>query len=204
MSSVFRRSAIGLGIGAAVLLTAAVSLAEIRWDLQPPGTNAYDWTLTQHWRYMEGGAGNSNYGCSASDCSYHPIGESNTFWGGAPNSGAPECLEVTTLPTTTTLNPDTVIEVYDSNANQWKYINDDFGGTYQSHARIWFEGSGTRSSLVRVRAYSSSHNSDDFKITITRRDLTKAACTSGQSSIPWAQISEPTPPTFVLTMSTFH
>jgi hypothetical protein len=208
MSSIFKRSTMGLGIGGAVLLTVATSLARITWDLQPAGTGAYDWTLTQHWTFNVTGGGDSNLpSCSNHDCSYHPIGDNtyggNTVWG--PNA-APECLELTTWPGTLTTNPDTVIEVLDPATNSWKYISDDYGNTFQSHARVWFEAAGTASSFLRVRAYSSYRNSDDFQITITRRDLTKAQCTNGQTAIPWVQISQPTttPPTVVVTMSTFH
>jgi hypothetical protein len=206
MSSAFRRSTMSFGIGATVLLTAAVLFADIRWDLQPAGTGAFDWTLTQHWRFNFTGGGNSNLPSCNNDCSYHPIGDNtyggNTFWGGS--HAAPECLELTTWPGTVTTNPDTVIEVLDPATNSWKYISDDYGGTHQSHARVWFEGAGTASSFLRVRAYSSYDNSDDFKFTITRRDLTKAQCTSGQTAIPWVQISQPTPPTVVVTVSNFH
>lgn len=216
MSIVFRRSIMGLGIGAAVLLTAAVLFAEIRWDLQPAGTDAYSWTLTQHWRFNYTGLGtqamdHANCNNNPSTCTYHPIGGdggySNTFWGTSGTSGAAaECLEVTTWPGTVTTNPDTVIEVLDPASNTWKYISDDYNDTYQSHARIWIEGTGTGSSQLRIRPYSTADNADDFKVTITRRaDLNNnISCTSGQTDIPWVQISQLTPPTVVVTVSSFH
>ena len=117
---------------------------------------------------------------------------------------ADECLEVTTHPGLHTPNPDTVIEVY--NGGYWQLINDDFGGTLQSHARIWISApAATMEFALRVRAYGPYQNSDDFYVTITRRDISESQCTSGQSAIPWAQITQVGGnPQAIVTLSSFH
>jgi len=195
-----------VGIGTAILLHAAPSPARITWDLKPAGTGSYDWTLRQHWTFNRTGA-SGNYGPCNSDCNYHSLGESGdggggvVSWGG-PGRAAPECLEVTTYPGAFTANPDTVIEV-DVSGQGWQMVSDDFGGTWQSHARIWIEPVVTTMVFhLRVRAYSSSHNSEDFNVTITRRDLTKAQCTSDQTTIPWVQVTDS--PSLTATLSSFH
>jgi len=193
-----------LGISAVVLMTAATSLAKVTWDLQPSGTGTYDWTLRQHWFFDEQGATDAyGGGCTAmAPCSFHSLANV-VSWGG-PGMAAPECLELTTYPGNPwdTPNPDTVIEVSDQN-NAWQMVNDDYGGTWQSHARVWIEPiRTTMTAKLRVRAYSSAHNSDDFYVGITRRDLTKSQCTSGQSTIPWVQITDS--PSFNVTLSTNH
>jgi|GEM_PF-6481760 len=198
------RLATHLGIAAAILLQAATSLAKITWDLKPTGTGNYDWRLRQHWRFPEAGA-SSDYAPTCSDnCNYHSLGSENdgkdVTWGG-PGRAAPECLEVATYPGAFTSNPDTMIETYDSGV--WRMVNDDFAGTWQSKARIWVEPVNTTMIFgLRVRAYSPSHNLDDFDITITRRDITKSQCTSGQTTIPWVQVTDS--PALTVTLSSFH
>lgn len=198
------RLGLKLGMGAAVLTLAATSLAKITWDLKPSGLGNWDWTLKQHWTFNRLN-GTGAYGSCNGNCSYHSLGgdysDPDVSWGG-PGHAAPECLEVTTYPGAFTSNPDTVIEVLDAN-QVWQRINDDFGGTLQSHARIWIEPVLTTMTFhLRVRAYNSGHNSDDFYVGITRRDVSKATCTSGQSTIPWLQITDS--PQLTYTLSTFH
>jgi hypothetical protein len=193
-----------IGVCAAALLTAQPAFARITWDLKPTGTNNYDWTLRQHWHYNRTGA-SAGYGSCYGNCNYHSLGADNdpdVSWGG-PGNAAPECLEVTTYPGQYTSNPDSVIDVLDSNTGTWLLISDDFGGTYQSHARIWIEAPVTTlSAHLRVRPYGYYSNSDEFYVTITRRDLTKSQCTSGQTSIPWVQITNS--PSLTFTLSSFH
>ncbi|HEV3057179.1 MAG TPA: hypothetical protein VGY48_02975 [Vicinamibacterales bacterium] len=222
MSRTFKLST-GLGVGAAVFLTTAISTANIQWD-QPSGTNPYDWTITQHWVYNRTVAQyNTTYAPWACTygCMYHAIGDGNgnTSWGG-PGLAAPECLEIATHPTQTTTNPDTVIEVMGGDA-QWQMVNDDFGGTLQSRARIWINASqATMEFGLRIRGYSTNQQFDDFLVTITRRDTSygnsqcapghcttaqlESACTSGQT-IPWADITQVSgAPSAVITLSNFH
>jgi hypothetical protein len=180
------RSIVGLGVSAIVVLTSGTLNARITWNLRPPGTNTYDWTLRQHWSYNRYGASAGYGGCSG-DCYYHSLGsdEPDVSWGGAQ----PFCLEVTTYAGQYTPNPDTVIEV-EISGNPWQLISDDFGGTLQSHARIWIQPVMTTMVVrLRVRPYGPWGNNDEFFVTITRRDLTKSQCTSGQS-LPWAQITD--------------
>jgi hypothetical protein len=200
MTRLFRLG-LKLGLGAAMLTTAATSLAKITWDLKPSGTGAYDWTLRQHWTFDESG-GTGVYGSCNGNCSYHSIG-TNVAWVEENGSkSAPECLELTTYPGRGTPNPDTVIEVLDT-SNLWQRISDDYGGTLQSHARIWIQPVVTTMTFaLRVRSYSSAHNGDEFYVGITRRDISKASCTSGQTTIPWVQITDS--PARTITLSTFH
>ncbi len=199
------RLGMNLGIAAAIFLQATTSLAKITWNLQPAGTGAYDWTLRQHWRFNEQGASSQYAPTCGGGCSYHSLGsdsnDKDVSWGG-PNMAKPECLEVTTYRGAYTSNPDTMIEVLDG-SNAWQVVSDDFGGTYQSRARIWIEAAKTTMTFgLRVRSYRPANNSDDFDIAITRRDITKSQCTSGQTTIPWVQITDD--PTFKVTLSTFH
>lgn len=188
---------ITLGLSAAIFLQASVSSAKITWDLQPAGTGAWDWSLLQHWTFNRTGAVGS-YGNCNGDCNYHSLGTEDDGEGGNVSwAAADECLELTTMPGAWTANPDTVIEVQSSGA--WQMVSDDFGGTWQSHARIWIHTNSTLTFRLRVRAYSSARNSDDFYIQTIRRDISQAACTSGQSTIPWAEINDSG-----VTMSNFH
>jgi hypothetical protein len=197
-----------LGIGAAVLLTATASSARITWDLQPGGTQPYDWTFTQHWLFNESSsvpdAYTNGYCSSTNPCAFHGLGAGtapdvdnlNTEWAGNPTYGtaAPECLEVTTHPGLNTSNPDTVIEALDSSGT-WQMVNDDMAsGVWQSHARIWLNSGGdTMEFGLRIRAYGYWENWEDFNVTITRRDVGTgnagmAACTTNQS-LPWVQFT---------------
>lgn len=202
----FRAFKVGLvfGIGASVLLTAGLACAKVTWNLQPAGTGTWDWSLVQHWTFNRPGA--------PGEPNYHSIGsddDRNNAWGFSDPTeiAAPECLEITTSPGSGGRNTDTVIEVQDTGYN-WQVVSDDFGGTYQSHARIWIQPvTSTMAFALRVRAYSSYSNSDDFFITTTRRDFgssqdPKASCTSGQTAIPWVQITDS--PHFTVTLSSFH
>lgn len=197
------RMGVSTMVAAALLLQPTMSFAKITWNLKPVGTGSYDWTLRQHWRFNRTGA-SGNYGPCNGDCNYHSLGDfgdADVSWGG-PGKAAPVCLEITTYPGAFTANPDTVIEMVDT-SNDWQRISDDFGGTLLSHARIWIEPVTTTMTFhLRIRAYSSSHNSDDFDVTITRRDITKAQCTSDQTTIPWVQFTDS--PQFTVTSSTFH
>jgi len=178
-----RSESFGVKKATVVLLAAALNVglleapaqAAVTWDLKPSGAGDYDWTLgSYHW-YQEL---NNNLG-------------RNTFslrgilWG---NSAA-ECLEYSTAPGRYYSNPDTRIWVWDGAANVYRSINDDFGGTLQSKARVWIalDASGGEYD-VQVAPWSTDGNSDDFKLTVTRRDLTEAQCTTGQTTIPWAKV----------------
>jgi hypothetical protein len=72
----------------------------------------------------------------------------------------------------------------------WRSVNDDFGGTLQSKARFWIATAGGVSLdfLIRVEAFNATYNSMDFFLNFTRRDLTESACTTGQTTIPWAKM----------------
>jgi len=212
----FLRLGVNLGMSAAVLLTAATSLARVTWNLKPAGMGDYDWTLKQHWEFNRTGASSSLGNC-VQNCNYHSYGadEPDVSWGTSDPNGnnrtaAPECLEIQTYAGIITANPDTVIDVKDQNGT-WQLVNDDFGGggSRISRARIWIDNLVTTMTFhMRIRAYSSVHNSDDFYVTTTRRDFganvatARAACTSGQTTIPWVQVTDS--PTSTVTFSSFH
>jgi hypothetical protein len=163
-----------LAVVVAASLATVPARAAITWDLQPAGTGEWDWNL-----------GGFNLSFPLTD----PVTGLNFYeWAGISwNPAAAHCLEITTTPGYNTPNPDTRIWIYDHGT--YRSINDDFGGTYQSKARLWIGRTG--SSLewyIHIQAYSAYHNSEDFHFSITRRDLTQAACTTGQTTIPWASI----------------
>jgi hypothetical protein len=149
--------------------------AAITWNLQPPGTGGWDWTLSgENWTFTNSDGPNT---------------PSYKLWGGiawAPAAG--ECIEIATLQGSGTLNPDTRLWIYDHGT--YRSVNDDFGSTLQSKMRLWigYTTGGSLEYYVKVAAYSSAHNSEDYGITTTRRDLSRAACTTGQTTIPWAAV----------------
>jgi hypothetical protein len=163
---------------AALLLVASSGHAAITWNLQPPGTGAWDWSLSgENWTY------------SITD----PVtGIAWAAWSGiAWGPAAGHCIELATLPGSGTQNPDTRIWVQQGTSGVWKSINDDFGGTLQSKARLWVSMTSKLGSLeyyLKIAPYAASENTQDFAFTETRRDLSQAACTTGQTTIPWASI----------------
>lgn len=195
------RLGITLGLSAAILLQATVSSAKITWDLKPSGTGSYDWSLLQHMTFNRTGAVGSYGGCNG-DCNFHSLGDYGDGEGGNISwaRAADECFELTTKAGDWTANPDTVIEVSKSGSD-WQMVSDDFGGTLASHARIWIESDGSVLTYqLRVRAYSSYSNAGDFYLQTVRRDISKKACTSDQTALPWAQISWSSD----ITLSSFH
>jgi|SRR5882724_4673570 len=169
---------VALSAFAALLLVASSGHAAITWNLQPPGTGAWDWTLSgENWTY------------NITD----PVtGIASALWSGiAWGPAAGHCIELATLPGSGTQNPDTRIWIQQGASGVWKSINDDFGGTLQSKARLWVSMTSKVGSLeyyLKIAAYAAPENTQDFALTETRRDLSQAACTTGQTTIPWASI----------------
>jgi hypothetical protein len=91
-----------------------------------------------------------------------------------------------------TLAADTQIWAKD-NAGAWFSLNDDFGGTNYSHVMlIWLGGSNTRSSAlqrIRVAAYTSTHNSEQFNMTMKFVSNNPADCYQNASGLTVAQFS---------------
>jgi hypothetical protein len=166
---------------AAMLFAASSGHAAITWNLQPAGTGAWDWTLSgENWIYPD-------------YADPDPVtGIASAFWSGiAWGPAAGHCIELATLPGSGTQNPDTRIWVEQSNTGVWQSVNDDFGGTLQSKARLWVSMTSTIGSLeyyLKIAPYAASENTQDFAFTETRRDLSQAACTTGQTTIPWVSI----------------
>lgn len=149
--------------------------AFIEWDLQPSGTGAFDWTMEQSIDYS-----------LASDTSVN--GGASIAFDGTDSSVNGHCLELETQPKVT-VNPDTRIWVLDHGT--YRSVNDDFGGTLQSKARLWLAmttSGGNLDWVAQIAAFNAAHNSDNFYFKITRRDITESACTTGQTTIPWAKI----------------
>jgi hypothetical protein len=77
------------------------------------------------------------------------------------------CFDVATTKTSSTTNADTEIWVKDVDGI-WKVLSDDQDGTTLAHARVFLDpGIDIRSSAnqrIRVAAFSSTHNSEQFYI----------------------------------------
>jgi hypothetical protein len=89
-------------------------------------------------------------------------------------------------------------------ASNWYSLNDDFGGTLQSKARIWlaFPVGIDGSFFAKVAPFDPTEDLEDFELIVTRRDLTESQCTTGQTTIPWAKFKGTSgPSTYTLTLS---
>ena len=148
------------------------------WNLKPPGgTGNFDWTYT-----------------TEHDFALSPYGSNGTIkefaLQGQNASPAGHCLE---LETTASSEADTRIWVFDG--TNYRSVNDDFGGTHLSKARFWMLGdsSGGLDYVIKVRSYGAgaAYDSIKFTLNVTRRDITEAACTTGQSTIPWVKMKRP-------------
>jgi hypothetical protein len=97
------------------------------------------------------------------------------------------CLELTTGPGATTPNPDTRIFVVDHDV--LRSVNDDYGGTLQSKARLWIGHTAGPSLpwIIHLEAYSDQQNQQDFKFQIERVEVDEPGCTTGQT-LPWAAV----------------
>jgi len=158
-----------LSVGA--MATNAFALQE--WYLKPSGTGNWDWSyITENDFAMtsDGTDGNGNKYLQFQGISTSPNGH---------------CLELETTPRNTA-NPDTRIWVYDG--SNYVSVNDDYNGTLQSKARFWISTTGALDYVIHVRAYNSNHNSMDFRLKVTRRDISESACTTS-SGLPWAKMT---------------
>lgn len=171
----FKRVALSMFGLATMTLFVTTANANQWFTLKPPGTGNFDWTNeTEHdFAVTSDGIGAS--------------GGKFTQINGQDTSTAGHCYELQSAPRNTS-NPDTRIWVFDGSI--WRSVNDDFGGTLQSKARFWIATGGGvgLDFLIRVEAFSSAWNSMDFYLNFTRRDLTESACTTGQTTIPWAKM----------------
>jgi len=165
------RIALGVGIIACVAATASPSHAAVVWDLKPSGTGDWDWSLR-----LTG----VQY---ASGVSYAFKGLNWTYAAG-------HCFELSTSAGRFDSNPDTRIFA-EKEDGTWISINDDWNGTLQSKVRVWtsyvhandWEGY----TFMEVRPYTAG-TGFDFGFTVTRRDLSETACTSGAAgALPWVK-----------------
>jgi len=172
------KKSLRLGFCAAIasLAIASPSWAIIELDTGAPmGTNG--WILNSHVHLTEDGDGLTN-----------SLGGTMINFQGITGQQGTLCIELVTSPGFSTSNPDTRIFVNDHSTQ--RSINDDFGGTLQSKARLFINRTSSSSLdwVGYIGAFSSSHNSEDFRLTVSRLDISESACTTGQSTIPWAKI----------------
>lgn len=153
------------------MATNAFALQE--WYLKPPGTGNWDWTYNTETNFAQSWDGTD--------------GSGNKYlqFQGIVTSPNGHCLELETTQKTTA-NPDTRIWVY--NGSTYLSVNDDYNGTNQSKARFWVSTTGALDYVIHVRAFNTASNSMDFRLKVTRRDITEAACTTG-SGLPWAKMT---------------
>jgi hypothetical protein len=178
----------GLPLVAAALLSASPGNAALTWNLAPSGTGAWDWTFTPQGFFYYSSPVEATGGTGQT--------VQTLQWTSFPWSpAAPECIELSTAPGLETPNPDTRIWIAGTATNPTGHtcidgncsINDDFGGTLQSKARIWLPGSAVGQTVeIFIEPYSPSGDTDSFNLIVTRRDLTQVQCTTGQTTIPWA------------------
>jgi hypothetical protein len=156
------------------MLTANASAYQ--WfNLQPSGTGAWDWQYETEIDFAQ-----TSDGIGASGGKFLQINGQDVSVNG-------HCLEIVTG-ARNSANPDTRIWVFDG--SNWRSVNDDFGGARTSKARFWLATGGGvgLDYLVKVEAFNSAYNSMDFYHNVYRRDLTEAACTTSQTTIPWAKM----------------
>lgn len=100
--------------------------------------------------------------------------------------GTGACFEVTTT------NPDFIpgavadTRIWRNSGANYVTLNNDYagGGTF-SRARFYVRGNGYFN--VRVAARTAAWNSAHFCLNILRRNITEAACTTGQNTFAWAK-----------------
>jgi hypothetical protein len=107
---------------------------------------------------------------------------------GAANSDVAGCYELYTSKFGTT-SADTQIWLKD-NSGAWISLNDDFGGTNYSHVMVqWLNGANTRGSTqqrIRVAAFSSTFNMDQFYLNTKFVSNDPADCTFNSMGYPVA------------------
>jgi hypothetical protein len=145
------------------------------WNLKPDaGSGNFDWTYETFHDFSL-----SPYGSNGSVKTLALAGQNASTVG--------HCIE---LETTSSTNADTRIWLFDGST--YHNINDDFGGTHQSKARFWMLGSGL-DYVIHVRSFAGgvAYDNMTFFLNVTRRDISEAACTTGQAVIPWAKMKRP-------------
>jgi hypothetical protein len=167
-----RRVVMGVAAALGLTLLTAPSEAAVTWNLKPSGTGNWDWTVRGIYEWHD-----------ENDSFFVPW---TLFYGFMWSHAADHCIEVATGPGRFVANPDTRIWVKSWTAGTWQSVNDDFGGTLQSKARLWIALDGEY--FVNIAPYNSSYETQDFELIATRRDLSEADCTTNQTTIPWVKI----------------
>jgi hypothetical protein len=172
-----RRMAIGSGVLLSMALLTAPSDAAVSWNLKPSGTGNWDWNLKGVYQIYDYWDPNTSL----------PF---TLYYGFMWHDAADHCIEISTGPGRFVANPDTRIWVGDGSGSVWS-VNDDFGGTLLSKARLWIQYTGATNEgpyNVWIKPYNSNYSFDDYELITTRRDLSEAACTTNQTTIPWVKI----------------
>jgi hypothetical protein len=158
-------------LSVSAMATNAFALQE--WYLKPGGTGNWDWTYVTDNDFALSSDGTD--GAGAKYLQFQGISTS-------PNG---HCIELETFARTTS-NPDTRIWVYDGSG--LLSVNDDYNGTLQSKARFWLSTTVALDYVIHVGAYNSNYNSMDFRLKVTRLDISESACTTN-SGLPWAKMT---------------
>jgi hypothetical protein len=157
-----------------MLMTGNAFALDQWWNLTPGGTGNFDWTYEMF-----------------HDFALSPYGTNGTIkqlgLNGQNNSTVGHCIE---LETTASTEADTRIWIFDGST--FRNVNDDFGGTHLSKARFWMLGPGL-DYIIHVRTFGAgpAYDSIQFFLNVTRRDITEAARTTGQTTIPWVKMKRP-------------
>jgi hypothetical protein len=167
-----KHTSLGICVALSSLALSSPAWAVIEWDL---GTNVggnFDWTYQSSPLHLNQDTNATN-----------SLGGNMFQLQGIMSTPNPHCIELET-----TGASDTRIFVNDHSVQ--RSVNDDFGGTLNSKARIWLSDTAgaTLDWVSYVGAFSSAHNNEIFQLRFTRRDISMAACTTGQTTIPWAKI----------------
>lgn len=186
-----RRILVGMGVLFGFTLLASPSQAAISWNLKPSGTGDWDWNLRGVYQWYD----------SAEDGQVF-TNFMGIMWVRQQGTVTPHCIEVSTGPGRFVSNPDTRIWVKSYDTGAWFSVNDDFGGTLQSKARLWISFPTGGQYFAKVAPWSNANGQyDDYELVLTRRDLSESACTTGQTSIPWAKFKQTSGFAYTLTIS---
>jgi hypothetical protein len=185
-----RRTLVALSAVLGFTLSASPSDAAVSWNLKPSGTGDWDWNLRGVYQWYDRIENDKVFS------SFQGI-----TWARTTGNMAPHCIELSTGPGRFVGNPDTRIwaRTYEG---AWFSINDDSNGTLQSRARLWISFPSAGQYFAKVAPWNDANGRfDDFELIVTRRDLSESACTTGQTSIPWAKFKQTSGFAYALTIS---
>ena len=151
-----------------VLCSSSLVAAEIDFSIAPKaGMNDYDWTLTVPYNW-ENDAQTNQISIQGLVESVHGF-----------------CLEIETFPGETSENPDTVI--FHPYTDSWP-VSDNDGSGDQSKIRLWLDGVPDDVTGYWQLDIENGGGLVDFRLGMTRLNLNRSRCTTGQSHTPWLRI----------------